>query len=187
MIAKNSLLGLLCGLVLVAPVAAENRIGILGGVNLATFHETPAEEGLLSTRTLFEAGAVADVGLGGNLSIRFEPMFLVKGSDVSFALFGPPPSAPNGGLRRINLVDLREEPRPLGFALHADTEGRRSWSRTVEAGHENPFAGKARLTCDVTSLKVAARAQFRRPTTLLAVGAGVQLGQRGTSCGTPGR
>jgi hypothetical protein len=95
----------LCGLALAAPVAAESRIGILGGVNFATLHEAPAEEGLFSTRSLFEAGAVVDLGIGGRFSLRFEPMFLVKGSDVSFALSGPPPSAPNGALR-LSYVEL---------------------------------------------------------------------------------
>ena len=105
MLAKKGVLGFLCGLILVTPVAAETRIGVLGGINLATLHETPAEEGLFSNRTLFEAGAVADVGLGGSFSLRFEPAYLVKGSDVTFALFGPQPSAPNGGLR-LSYVEL---------------------------------------------------------------------------------
>jgi hypothetical protein len=95
----------LWGLALAAPVTAETRIGIVGGVNFATLHETPAEEGLFSARSLFEAGAVVDLGLGGRFSLRLEPMFLVKGSDVSFALSGPPPSTPNGAFR-LSYVEL---------------------------------------------------------------------------------
>lgn len=96
---KKVFLAILCGLALAAPAGAESSVGFLGGVNLATFHETPAEKGLFSTRSFLEAGGVVDVGLGRRLSLRFEPMFRVKGSDVTFALFGPAPSTPTGSLR----------------------------------------------------------------------------------------
>lgn len=96
--AKKGLLAVLCGFVMGVPVAAETRIGAVGGVNLATLHLTPGEEGFLSARTLPAVGGVVDVSLGRRLSLRFEPMWMVKGSDVSFELFGPQPSSPNGGL-----------------------------------------------------------------------------------------
>ena len=95
--AKQGLLAVLCGFVVGVPVAAETRIGELGGVNLATLHLTPGEEGFFSTRTLPAVGGVADVSLGRRLSLRFEPMWMVKGSDVTFELFGPQPSSPNAG------------------------------------------------------------------------------------------
>jgi hypothetical protein len=119
--AKTGSLVVLCGSVLAAPVAAETHIGVLGGVNFATLHETPAEAGLFSTRSLFEVGAVVDVGLGGRLSLRLEPMFLVKGSDISFDLFGPTPAEPNGAFR-LSYVEL-----PVLLSVSLSTGGVRPY------------------------------------------------------------
>ena len=101
--ASRFLLAVIGGLALAAPVGAESSIGVVGGVNLATFHETPAEEGVtFATRSLFEAGAVVDIGLGRRLSLRLEPMFLAKGSNINLDFFGKTDTAS----LRLSYVEL---------------------------------------------------------------------------------
>lgn len=83
----SGLLAALGALALAAPLRAETRVGVLGGPSFATLHVHPEESGTdFSRHAFFGAGAVVDVGLGsGPLSLCFEPMFLVKGSDFSIA------------------------------------------------------------------------------------------------------
>jgi hypothetical protein len=76
-------------LALASNAIAGSEIGFLGGLNRATFHETPQESGLdFATRNLFLAGGVLNLGLGGRFSLRIEPMFCTKGSTVTIDIFG---------------------------------------------------------------------------------------------------
>jgi hypothetical protein len=83
---KKTSSGLLAALALAlsAPARAEVGIGVLGGSSFASLSQHPAEAGLgFDRHPFFGAGAVADVRLGRRLSLRLEPMFLVKGSGFS--------------------------------------------------------------------------------------------------------
>jgi hypothetical protein len=79
-------------LTLATSVSAETRVGLQGGVNLASIRVTPAESGFtFSTLTRPGVGGLVDVGLDDRLSVRLEPMFLGKGSRFRIepdALFG---------------------------------------------------------------------------------------------------
>lgn len=72
---KAGLLAVFSGLVLAAPVSAETRIGVFGGVNLASL------TGPFHVVTRFEGGVVVDAGLRERLSLRLEPMLVGKGGD----------------------------------------------------------------------------------------------------------
>ena len=68
-------------LALGTPISADTRIGLQGGVNVASLRLSPAESGFsFSTLTRPAAGAVVDVGLSDRLSVYLAPMFLGKGS-----------------------------------------------------------------------------------------------------------
>lgn len=72
-----------------APANAEARMGILGGASFSTFQTSPQEEGLdFGTRTGLVAGAVVDVGLGRRLTLRLEPAYAQRGSELVLLLFG---------------------------------------------------------------------------------------------------
>jgi hypothetical protein len=64
--------------------AAQTRLGVFGGVNLGKL--APGESGLTySTRSFPAGGGIIDVGLGRNVFLRAEPMFLQKGSRLAIA------------------------------------------------------------------------------------------------------
>lgn len=67
---------------MVLPASAQNQIGVIGGLNLANLSSDYFEAiGLdFGTSTGFGIGGVLDVGLNENISLRFEPMYLQKGS-----------------------------------------------------------------------------------------------------------
>jgi hypothetical protein len=74
-------------LFLESEVSGQTRVGLLGGVNLGQFH--PGESGLTySTRAFPAVGATVDVGVGRNVFLRAEPMFLRKGSDLTIEADG---------------------------------------------------------------------------------------------------
>jgi hypothetical protein len=80
------LLTVLGGLALAAPLAAETRIGALGGANFAEFWVHPEEPGAAWSRQAYPgAGVTLEIGLGDSVSLRLDPMYLVKGTDFSFA------------------------------------------------------------------------------------------------------
>lgn len=66
---------------LVLPAAAQHRIGVIGGLNLADvdaeIQDQPTEA---SSRTLFGIGGVVDLSLNRTFSLRLEPMYLQKGA-----------------------------------------------------------------------------------------------------------
>lgn len=63
------------------PAGAQNAVGVLGGLNLANV-ATPDPDEELSNRTGFGFGGILDIGIGQNIALRLEPMYLQKGSKV---------------------------------------------------------------------------------------------------------
>lgn len=72
------------GLLIFLPAnAQQHQIGVVGGLNLAKLSSDDLE-GIgfeFSNRTAFGLGGVLDLGLNKNISLRFEPMYLQKGSE----------------------------------------------------------------------------------------------------------
>ena len=65
-------------LILSLPAFAQNRIGILGGLNSATFK---ADDGsVYESRTFIGFGGIIDLSVADKVSLRFEPMYLLKGA-----------------------------------------------------------------------------------------------------------
>ena len=74
--------GLLLILCLALPVSAQKSAGVLAGINLANLNIDP-DDGLdFKNRTAFGFGGVFDICLNDNASIRFEPMYIQKGSKL---------------------------------------------------------------------------------------------------------
>lgn len=68
-------------LLLVSFANAQNRIGIIGGLNVATIDaDFDAAETDIASRTLFGVGGVLDIQLGENVFLHLEPMYLQKGA-----------------------------------------------------------------------------------------------------------
>jgi hypothetical protein len=74
------LLVVLFALAMVVPANAQNRIGLIGGLNLANVSQDPEPDPEFSSRTAFGFGGVLDLGLSENVALRFEPMYLQKGA-----------------------------------------------------------------------------------------------------------
>ena len=80
--------GLLCA-ASAAPANAATRVGIQGGGSFSTFQTSPQEEGVdFGTRTGLVVGAVVDLGLGRRLTLRLEPAYAQRGSELVLRLFG---------------------------------------------------------------------------------------------------
>jgi len=64
---------------------AQQRIGFVGGVNLAklTYEDEIGGHVDFSNRTVFGLGAVLDLSLGNNTALRLEPMYLQKGANTN--------------------------------------------------------------------------------------------------------
>ncbi len=88
---------MILGLLIAWPLQAQpkHHIGIIGGLNLANLSSDDLEEeGFdFSNRMAYGFGAVLDLGLSEDMSVRFEPMYLQKGSKF------PDIEAPNVELR----------------------------------------------------------------------------------------
>jgi opacity protein-like surface antigen len=80
----NLLLVVLLALFIALPAGAQHRIGFVGGLNLANVSLDPdPDPGFdLKNRTAFGAGGVLDLRLAENVALRFEPMYLQKGTKV---------------------------------------------------------------------------------------------------------
>ena len=75
---KITFLSTLILLILSMPTFAQNRIGILGGLNSATLK---ADDGsVYESRTFIGVGGVFDIHVGEKVVLRFEPMYLQKGA-----------------------------------------------------------------------------------------------------------
>lgn len=62
------------------PLAAEVRVGVVGGVSLAKVELTPTDSNVdFSNRVGAVAGALVEVGLGGPFSLRIQPAYVSKG------------------------------------------------------------------------------------------------------------
>jgi len=77
---KNSLLYLLTIFILttMSQTFAQFNVGIVGGINIASF-EVEDEEEEITSRTLWNIGAVAEYKINNMFSIKTEPMYLKKG------------------------------------------------------------------------------------------------------------
>ena len=58
--------------------SAQNRIGVLGGVNIANFDVKDAED--IDNLTAMGIGGLIEFSAGDMLKICFEPMYLQKGA-----------------------------------------------------------------------------------------------------------
>jgi hypothetical protein len=78
-----SVLGVAAVIVLfgISPAAAHS-VGFLGGMDLATLSVDPDDGVDYSNRSGLAIGGVFDLTLDENVSIKFEPMFAQKGSDI---------------------------------------------------------------------------------------------------------
>lgn len=60
---------------------AQQRIGIIGGLNLANVDGVDEDGNLASTsRNMLGLGGVLELGLGKNIALRLEPMYIEKGT-----------------------------------------------------------------------------------------------------------
>ncbi len=86
MIKFNFLLAAFLALFIALPARAQVKIGVMGGANLANLNGNDVDGSELdfSSRTLFGVGGVLDIGLSENISLRFTPMYLQKGGEVTF-------------------------------------------------------------------------------------------------------
>jgi len=71
---------LLSTLFIVMPVKAQVHLGVSGGLNLANVNVDPDDGIDFSRLTAFGLGGVLDYGLSENVTLRFEPMYLQKGT-----------------------------------------------------------------------------------------------------------
>jgi hypothetical protein len=81
---------------LATSAGAETRLGLFGGLNLATQRIRPAGDAFtVGTRTGGAVGIVVAVDLGGPFSLRLEPSYVQKGStiDAAAVLAVPIPAA----------------------------------------------------------------------------------------------
>ncbi|MFC1725483.1 porin family protein [candidate division KSB1 bacterium] len=60
------------------PVYAQNRVGIIGGLNSSTFKTD--DESVYESRTFIGIGGVLDLALNKQVFLRLEPMYLQKGA-----------------------------------------------------------------------------------------------------------
>ena len=62
---------------------AQQRIGFVGGLNFANFKglDDDGEDIPFSSRGVFGAGGVLELGLGKNIALRLEPMYLEKATE----------------------------------------------------------------------------------------------------------
>ena len=81
-------------LVLAPPVSAQPRVGFVGGANRADL-DTYGDP-VVRTLTRLALGGVVDLGLGEQLGIRLEPMYIQKGG--KFEATEDPSSRPPGRL-----------------------------------------------------------------------------------------
>ncbi len=68
-------------LFMVLPATAQQRIGFVGGLNIANLRgvDQDGEDINLSGLTLFGFGGVLELGLSKNIALHLEPMYLKKG------------------------------------------------------------------------------------------------------------
>lgn len=67
---------------------AQFEVGIVGGINIASF-DVEDESVEISSRTLWNIGAVAEYKLNNQFSIKAEPMFLRKGGILEQSIEDP--------------------------------------------------------------------------------------------------
>jgi len=68
-------------LMAIVPASAQNRIGVIGGVNLAKFEVSEVEpEPEIDNRTGFGIGGIIDLKIAPTLTLRLAPMYLQKGA-----------------------------------------------------------------------------------------------------------
>jgi len=81
----NPLFVVLLALFIALPASAQVKLGVIGGANLANLNgkDVDGEKIDFSSRTAFGVGGVLDVGLSENVSLRFEPMYLQKGTEFT--------------------------------------------------------------------------------------------------------
>lgn len=149
-------------LALASNAIAESEIGFLGGLNRATFHETPSEPGLdFATRNLFEAGGVLNLGLGGRFSLRIEPMFCTKGSKVTIDIFGA-----ETGTVRLSYLEL-----PVLLNVSLSSGAVRPY---IIAGPTLGYLTSATGT-DSTGSKTDIKNNFKRTDPGISFGGGVRM------------
>jgi hypothetical protein len=93
------LVGLAC--CLAVPVSAENRLGVVVGVNFADLDTN--DDPNVTTLTRPAIGAVIDIGFGEHLDLRLEPMYLQKGGELEP---GANPSSDPGGRLSSSFLEL---------------------------------------------------------------------------------
>jgi opacity protein-like surface antigen len=83
-------------LFLVLPVGAQNRMGVVGGLNFANVSSDDLEEGLsaeigadvsLANSLGFGFGGVLDIVLSENAALHLEPMYIQKGAKIEIEGF----------------------------------------------------------------------------------------------------
>ncbi|MCI0693059.1 PorT family protein [candidate division KSB1 bacterium] len=81
----NLVLVALLALFIALPAGAQVKLGVIGGVNFANLsgEEVDGTKIDFSSRTVLGVGGVLDVGLNENVALRFEPMYLQKGAELT--------------------------------------------------------------------------------------------------------
>ena len=62
------------------PATAQQYIGAIGGASVSNLDVSDAEDEM-NTRTGFGVGGLFQVGMGQNVALRFEPMYVQKGAE----------------------------------------------------------------------------------------------------------
>lgn len=80
---KSGLLLVILVLGIVMTAGAQTQIGVIGAVNLANISVDPKDQAPdFSNRMGFGIGGILALGLGQNLALQFEPMYLQKGAEA---------------------------------------------------------------------------------------------------------
>jgi opacity protein-like surface antigen len=168
-------------LTLAPSVSAETRIGLQGGVNVASLRVSPTEMGFtFSTVTRPAAGAVVDVALDDRLSVHLEPMFVGKGSrfriEPDDSLFEEVVT----GSFRLSYLEL-----PVLFSV----SGRGNVQPYVMAGPTVGYLLGARVRGQSEGLEMEedSKDDFKKLDFGLALGGGVRVPMRRASLFVEGR
>ncbi len=82
----NMILVVLLAVITVLPASAQVNLGVLGGLNIANLKLDQGDMGgaEFASRTVFGFGGILDYGIGENIALRLEPMYLQKGANIEW-------------------------------------------------------------------------------------------------------
>lgn len=144
---------------------AEVRAGIFAGVSLFEWKVADEAGVTFGSRTGFGAGAVLDLGLGKRVSLRLEPGYVEKGTEITFEADGFLFDERTTGNLRESYVEL-----PALLTVRLATGGVRPY---LLAGPTAAYLTSARVSADEAE---DVSEQFEKWDFGVAAGAGIEFG-----------